>query len=93
MRLYEPAWIRLKSLANPKIFSASVSIILYAKPELHQRIFKAITKEKDMDKLFKLEQLELGIKWSLKHSNVANDPSRLIITLYKDSTQVSIQEI
>lgn len=47
MRKYQPAWNTLKN--NP-----SMPLRIAAHPALHQRIFKAVVKEKDEDAVFKL---------------------------------------
>lgn len=59
-RLYAPIWLELK---------AKKICIIEANPILFARIIKAVIKEKDQDKGFKLEASDLGEypdKWRLK---------------------------
>lgn len=47
--MYQPAWAKLKS---------DYALTIAAHPNLHGRIFKAITKEKDLDIAYKYELSE-----------------------------------
>jgi hypothetical protein len=58
MRMYEPAWLQLKTKGKVR---------LAAPPGLHRRIVKAITKEKDMDLGFKMDMLGKFLRVYLQH--------------------------
>lgn len=53
MRKYEAAWIQLRDRPNEPLKIA-------AHPAMHQRIFKAVVKEKDSDLVFKFLMKEDG---------------------------------
>lgn len=57
LRMYESIWIRLKK--DGKVRVACL-------PEDHARIVKAVTKEKDIDVGYKLEQQEAGKKLKIR---------------------------
>lgn len=71
MRLYEPAWNRLKN--NP-----SEKLVISAHKSLHRRIFKAIQKEKHQDTVYHLELESEGKKSTLGKTS---DGNALVITL------------
>lgn len=55
MRMYEGEWIKLRkstTLANPGI------VKIAAPARFHARIYKAITKEKDLDNVYKMQLAE-----------------------------------
>lgn len=56
MRTYEPIWKAIKQ---------SKSATIKADSALHKRIAKAVRKEKDNDKGWKLLELEKGKAWKL----------------------------
>lgn len=71
MRMYQPAWIQLKS--NPKL-----PLVIAAAPALHPRIYKAIIKEKWLDTPYKSNLAARGYRSEL--SRESND-GMLSITL------------
>lgn len=71
MRMYEPAWKRLKQ--NP-----SEKLVISAHRKLHRRIYKAIQKEKHQDTLYHIELESEGKKSVLSK---VSDGNALIITL------------
>lgn len=76
MRLYQPAWNRLKN--NP-----TAPLVISASPHLHARIYKAIIKEKNIDLIFHLETSESKRTSKLSRRS---DGNALIITLSFNST-------
>lgn len=62
MRMYEPAWIQLKS--NPDL-----PLLIAAAPALHPRIYKAIIKEKWMDTRYKNQLASKGYRSELSSSS------------------------
>jgi hypothetical protein len=62
MRMYEPAWIRLKS--NPEL-----PLIISAHARFHARIFKAIQKEKWKDTVYHLAQDSRGYTTKLSRES------------------------
>lgn len=65
MRLYEPAWNRLKN--NP-----SEKLVISAHKSLHRRIFKAIQKEKHQDTVYHLMLESEGKKSTLAKTSEGN---------------------
>lgn len=55
MRKYQPAWVQLRDAPDHPL-------IISAHPAYHRRIYKAITKEKHLDKIHHLELAEKGFK-------------------------------
>lgn len=68
-RMYTPAWQALKLKGV---------LVIAAHPKQHARIYKAIQKEKWMDTVFHLEQLDKEIKTVMARSSKG---SALTITL------------
>lgn len=65
MRMYEPAWKRLKQ--NP-----SEKLVISAHRNLHRRIFKAIQKEKHQDTVYHLMLESEGKKSTLAKTSEGN---------------------
>ena len=65
MRMYEPAWNRLKN--NP-----SEKLVISAGKHLHARIYKAIRKEKHRDTIFHLELEASGKRAVLSSTSEGN---------------------
>ncbi len=65
MRVYEPAWNKLKT--NP-----SEKLIISADKRLHRRIFKAIQKEKHQDTVYHLLLESEGKKSTLSKCSEGN---------------------
>ena len=73
-RKYAPLWIKLKTSSNKEVsFVAPIAA--------HKRIKKALEKEKDLDSLFKLEQLNENQKWRLKFSQSFSNPLKITVKL------------
>lgn len=60
MRKYQPIWERVKSNINKPVSLA-------ADYSMHERIIKAVTKEKSQDLGWKLLMTELGKRYALMH--------------------------
>lgn len=60
MRQYEAIWLRLKKDSSVRIAAPAA---------LHRRIVKAVTKEKDMDVVYKMEMIGKNIRVYLKHES------------------------
>ena len=61
-RLYSSAWNQLKNLPEGQ------PLRIVAPKKFHHRIIRMISKEKDMDLIFKLQQSEQCRKARIKHS-------------------------
>lgn len=72
MRLYQPAWIKLKS-------DPSIPLVIGADHKLHRRIYKAIIKEKWLDSVYNLDQQFKGYSTRLSKKSVGDI---LTITLH-----------
>ena len=72
MRLYQPAWNKLKSKPDEPL-------IIAANPRLHRRIYKAIIKEKNIDTVFHLLLSEQNLTSKLSR---VSDNNTLIISLH-----------
>lgn len=84
MSMYDPIWIKLKSL--PKIQAKTIGISINAPPNLHKRIVKAVTKRKWLDLEFKL-QIEP------KHAIMWHKRKGVILTFYlKYSTSLDLED-
>lgn len=76
LRMYQPAWIQLKSCpGQPLVISAA--------SRLHPRIYKAIVKEKYMDQVFHLDLDFKNYTSRLSHTSRGN---ALTITLHLSPT-------
>lgn len=71
MRLYQPAWNKLKKNPNEPL-------VISAHRDIHRRIYKAIRKEKNMDTLYHLELDDEGKRAVLSSTS---DGNALIITI------------
>lgn len=69
MRKYEPIWATLRK---------DLKVTLAAPPQLHARIIKAVTKEKEKDYGFKLISSEAGKKYRLTYKS---EQGKLTFTL------------
>lgn len=72
MRMYQPAWFRLRDNPNKPL-------VIAAAPHLHARIYKAIIKEKYMDTVWHLQVAEK--KYTSTLAKVSNK-NTLTITLH-----------
>jgi len=60
MRQYEAIWLKLKNDTKVRIAAPAA---------LHRRIVKAVTKEKDMDVVYKMEMIGKNLRVYLKHES------------------------
>ena len=70
-RVYEPAWVRLKT-------SPHETLVISADPRLHKRIYKAIAKEKHIDTGY---HIELDMEGKTSKLSKVSEGNALKITL------------